>query len=96
MSKYIDAQKLLDWIKDSITMYGNTYNTDQLNMWGLFEHIIKNTPTADVEPVVRCKDCKYWGSISYNHRCSLLSGLDYAIHTQEDEYCSYGEKKSDE
>lgn len=43
------------------------------------------TPTEDVVPVVRCKDCKYWDN-----------GDCYRIElTRPDDYCSYGERKDD-
>ena len=39
---------------------------------------------ADVVPVVRCKDCKHWNN-----------GDCYRIElTRPDDYCSYGEKES--
>lgn len=45
-------------------------------------HIIDNQPTADVEEVVRCKDCKYWHG-----------GDCYRIElTKSNDFCSYGEK----
>lgn len=44
--------------------------------------------TADVEAVVRCKDCKYWKDIFLFNVCELFSG-----HREEDDYCSYGERE---
>lgn len=50
---------------------------------------IKNAPTVDAVPVVRCKDCavphnKYTG-------CPMLNGLV----TPPDFYCPFGERKED-
>ena len=40
-------------------------------------------PTADVVPVIRCKDCKHWNN-----------GDCYRIElTRPDDYCSYGERR---
>ena len=55
------------------------------------------TPSADVVSVVRCKDCK-------NYRQNPYSGEDDAwcmcwsdwIPTDPDDFCSYGELRSDE
>ena len=41
----------------------------------------------DVVPVVRCKDCKYKGDEDF---CPLLSMAQY---TEDDDFCSYGERK---
>ena len=50
-------------------------------------------PAADVAPVVRCKDCKYW------HKETLF--CDYMpygearerVNWYDDDFCSYGERK---
>ena len=42
-----------------------------------------------VAPVVRCKECKYYGD---EHFCPLLSLADY---TDPDDFCSYGERKEE-
>lgn len=42
---------------------------------------------ADVQPVVRCKDCVYWSSKETRY-CNMLQGT-----FQENDYCSYGEQK---
>ena len=45
--------------------------------------IIRDAPTIDAVPVVRCKDCKYW-----EH------GDCYRLElSRPDDFCSYGEKK---
>lgn len=49
MSRLIDADALKDAIKTDI-------------MGGLnYRRFIDDAPTVDAVPVVRCKDCKYWG-----------------------------------
>lgn len=52
---------------------------------------IKEIPSADVAPVVRCKDCKYYLCDIKDEfsSCYLgsLSGQD------ENDFCSYGERK---
>ena len=44
-------------------------------------------PSADVLPVVLCKDCVYWSSKETRY-CNMLKGT-----FQENDYCSYGERK---
>lgn len=59
---------------------------------------IKKIPAADVVEVVRCKDCKH--SVKYNCKndacysftiCRRRDG--YAEDVEEDDFCSYGERK---
>ena len=47
-------------------------------------------PSADVQPVVRCKDCVYWSSKKTRY-CNMLKGT-----FQENDYCSYAERRTDE
>lgn len=43
------------------------------------------------EELIRCKDCKYYqGMVFKNGICKLNS-----ISMDEDDYCSYGERKED-
>ena len=50
-------------------------------------------PAADVVEVVRCKDCKHWGGVTYGFVCRKFSGIDTKICMGADRYCSYGERK---
>ena len=47
-------------------------------------------PTVDAEPVVRCKDCKYWR----NDDCQNDSHGYCPI--SENDFCSRGERREDE
>lgn len=53
----------------------------------------------DVVPVVRCKDCKKWdrsiGSCKEFTSHRLPSGGRIAFLTREDDFCSYGERRTD-
>ena len=54
---------------------------------------IKNAPTVDAVPVVRCKDCKHW------HKDAVFCGyMPYGeaserVNWYVDDFCSYGERK---
>ena len=53
---------------------------------------IKALPAADVAPVVRCKDCKYWqdNNDGYPHEeCRWV----HEETPDADDFCSYGERK---
>lgn len=53
--------------------------------------MIDDAPTADVAPVVRCKDCKHLVAVNVNGKgipTCRVSGMEVA----PDEFCSRGEK----
>lgn len=55
--------------------------------------IVADFPSADVVPVVRCKECAYHDTADYGdgytkNVCSLWNR-----QIQDDDYCSYGLKK---
>ena len=68
--------------------------------------MIKTAPTVDAVPVVRCRECKYWGDEDGKMRCSdgvlfarckvhnyLLDGRHTGWCPTENDFCSYGERK---
>ena len=70
----------------------------RINVMGYHEQIKNNLlfiarmiPTADVAPVVRCKDCRWRGreDCAMFYRCDC--GEQQTWETDND-YCSYGEK----
>ena len=53
---------------------------------------VEDVPVADVAPVVRCKDCKYWqdNNDGYPHEeCRWGHGET----PDANDFCSYGERK---
>lgn len=50
--------------------------------------VFADVQSADVAPVVRCKDCTEWDEIS--SECSHWYGF------RENDFCSYGERKDGE
>ena len=56
---------------------------------------LKQLPSADLVPVVRCRDCKHWQtdwnpSIPDRHYCAVMDSMMKA-----DDFCSYGEKREE-
>lgn len=61
------------------------------------KEIVYRTPTEDVVPVVRCKDCKHYARPSLdedNYYC-LAEHTDRLFSPNKTDYCSYGERKND-
>ena len=84
MGRLIDADKL---IKDVLDLpncengFSDTYDKATIIAY------IDEQPTVDAEPIVRCKDCAYWGE-HYEQGCGMA---DYK--TEPNHFCSWGERK---
>lgn len=64
----------------------------------LVKEEISKIPAADVAPVVRCKDCLFWErDIGFCHYHSRYydGGASWDIFN-EDDFCSYGERKEND
>ena len=100
MARYIDADKLLEELQEEIDYETNMYTKEE-NKWfkiGLkcAYRDVEHQPTADVVPVVRCKDCDFF--INYNPDrtyCEQHSDGwgDNRVYVDEDDYCSFGIRK---
>lgn len=58
---------------------------------------VRYAPTIDAVPVVRCKDCKHFVQSEPYDPCECMKwtvkwGVAY---TQPDDFCSYGERRSE-
>lgn len=80
MPRYIDANKLID-----LATHEGAYGYVDV-------HDIRNTPTADVVEVVRCKDCNF---------CNIYDDTDlmfcrvFNIFVRSDFFCQDGKRRKD-
>lgn len=66
---------------------------------GQCRKLLAKQPTVDAVEVVRCKECKSWEQYnacdgSKPHRCMNLNAI-FHMRTAPDDFCSYGERRSD-
>ena len=54
---------------------------------------IEDIPAADVAPVVRCKDCKWYAHDEDFAFCDNYTSL--MDHVGDETFCSYGERRED-
>ena len=82
MSRYINREDLLNNLKQFAPEY----------LTPLIVSLIEKQPTADVDEVVNCKDCKHYEhfTVHNKHFCNEYGG--YVI---ENDYCSRAEKKGE-
>ena len=59
----------------------------------IVQRALEEMPSEDAVAVVRCKECKHWGGVTYGQVCCKYSGADTKVCTDRDHYCSYGERK---
>lgn len=79
MARLIDEKELEKQIKEVFE------NTNPVLM-GQMLRWVRKQKTIDAVPVIRCKDCKFWDD-DFNW-CDRK-----AVRMQEDDFCSYGERK---
>ena len=85
MARYIDAEPLPNG-----QFWDNCTDTEKAKIltW------ILSQPTADVQEVVRCKDCLY-AQERYGH-LECINGISYRNSwNKPDDFCNYGERKEE-
>lgn len=113
MARLIDADKMaVD--ESKAYMSAQAQITDNMK-WlinftahSIIQRLIADTPTVDAVPVVRCKDCRYWGDEAgvtvrtdgvMFARCKVhnlcVSGESIGWCPTEDAFCSLGEMRAD-
>lgn len=63
VKKYIDAETLKAWLGEA--------SFKSIDDYRIALEIVRRIPPADVIPIVRCRDCKYW---KHNEPESLFHG----------------------
>ena len=91
--EYIEREAIYKTIAKNVEVFDGTGSVIKGQC---LEHILTSEP-ADVVEVVRCKDCMYYHSISKLKYCNKHIDCwgDGEIYTDEDDYCSYGERRSE-
>ena len=91
MSKLIDMDDVLSLVDDTTADPGYR---------GVWEATLRRGITDLPEAIVRCKDCLYWDTQDRSTigiaKCNYQSVARYLLYTDFDDYCSYGERKTDE
>lgn len=93
MPKYIERERL------SMNILGLTVVDPSVAQYAeAVLQCIKDAPAADVVPVVRCKECKYFNYEMHECECDdvatdLEGGAQFRINFYDDDFCSYGERR---
>lgn len=87
MSEYIERKAVINKVNEIPAHFDNgdiRYGIE------LAIQTIKDTPTADVVEVVRCKDCRYYVAEYCTRDIKSRTNMFYM---RADDFCSYGERK---
>lgn len=100
MPRYIDADALSDSLRETYEILvsltermderDKTIGKAQLVVFIEMIMRLKNAPTIDAEPVVRCKDCKWHGRPG----CAIEI-VDDSDRPGPEGFCCYAERKQD-
>ena len=96
MARYIDAEPMLrEAIEERKFVFAmEDAKRNEIIVKTVYKDLyefIEAQPTADVVEVVRCRDCKHY----VNDKCymDLLAYDDPVPEVNENDFCSYGERK---
>ena len=93
MGRLIDADALMDALDslcDTVCQYSKVQRSVMCGSCPLGGacDVVDNAPTVDAEPVIRCKDCRFYNT--HDHRCVRMNhGF------KDDFFCSWGERKDE-
>lgn len=99
MAEYIDKSLALKMINEFVKD-NRDHGFSDIDIFDIemIKKMINKIPSADVAPIVHCRDCKH-----FNHRermCQnddvhydLEGGAQYSIGFGADDFCSYGERR---
>lgn len=103
MAKYVDKEALEAKLNERLTYLLKKNGPYDHYTDGYDEAVstVEDFPTADVAPVVRCRDCKHFNignmeceneAVSTDHE----GGASYSLNFWLSDFCSYGEKKQED
>ena len=85
--RLIDADRSIEIVREQGHEHPNAYHlTNYATL------ILQEAPTVDAVEVVRCRDCKYRFK-NNGHDKSGCPIIDANIWMDDDDFCSYGERK---
>lgn len=103
--RLIDADKLYEELEEIRMDYIDEDSMSSKFAADVIETVqdeyLRKSPTVDAVEVVRCKDCKWYmpgelfTDIMFCHRLKKENGKPAKYNFCEDDFCSYGEKRTD-
>ena len=83
--RLIDADRALEVVREQGHAYPNAYHlTNYATL------VLREAPTIDAVPVVRCRECKHMIRQSHTRYCTVWNAVN---GMGDDGFCNYGERK---
>ena len=93
---YIKREDAIDYLATNMNWFdADGIETSEEKKRADITDLVNGVPSADVAPVVRCKDCKWWTEWSNGTGSCSRFALDW-IGTDADDFCSMGERKDND
>ena len=86
MAKYIEIGEVMKAARNG---YHSDFGRSMADLTSLRE-VLEDTPNADVESVVRCRDCKHYVA---NYCTRDIKGRTNMFYMSDNDFCSYGKTK---
>ena len=94
--RLIDANALYDKVEQKYKVSSGIVHSG----YGEFLDMICDAPTVDSVEVVRCRDCKWFDPVRQECCGNIVTdnegGADFTINFEENDFCSFGERRTDE
>lgn len=90
MSRLIDADLLMKTVFNDVVLVDGEVKGVGL----ILAETVDKAPAVDAVEVVRCRECKHCDQ--ENHHCDHHMGTAAPLRRKPDDFCSYGERKSNE
>ena len=94
MARYIDADNLINELSAACMPIDEKGITGILGDNSSIADIINEQPTADVQEVVRCKDCEYFLKYKSSNECFCYKG-EMLNKVEPNDYCSQAIREED-
>lgn len=98
MSELIDRQAAIEELMNMIEQHKNeTPFHGALLHWTGIKAMLLKQPTIEAEPVVKCKECKWWDD--YYRECgspNWYPDQDGSVIQPAGMFCGWGERKTDD
>lgn len=93
MADLIDRNSLIEKLHKRANDWRGTFSGDAYRN---AVQMIKKEPAVDAVEVVRCKDCKWWQENQWSDSGEMMCKCwcDW-LPTEADDFCSYGERRSE-
>ena len=105
MKEYLDKEKVMETIREAPFSRSMCMTQEECNGAKMAQNVIarlvdETIPVEEIEPVIRCKDCKNWipGKIRFEDdlfippKCCLNQQM---VGHSNDDYCSFAERRDE-